>query len=104
MSDFSGLVSSICALASDSLDRCIARLHRLEADRPGLERFARRPWPKASLAFSGINPLSSVFARSWSRKAGRVERNSSAVISCFGLDLRRNRPSGREMHSKRKRS
>src|SRR5262249_15534431 len=44
VSDFSGLVSAICALASaamDSLDRCIARLHldrlrfdHLEADRP----------------------------------------------------------------------
>src|SRR6266576_3646285 len=46
VSDFSGLVSAICALAKaaaraaiDSLDRCIAHLallERLEADRPRL--------------------------------------------------------------------
>jgi hypothetical protein len=43
-----------------------------------LERFARTPWPNASLASSGISPLSSVFARSCSRKAGRVEQNNAA--------------------------
>ena len=45
---------------------------------PDFERLARTPWPIASLASSGISPLSSVLARSWSRKAVRVVRNSAA--------------------------
>ena len=42
---------------------------------PDFERLARTPWPIASLASSGIRALSSVLARSWSRKARRVLRN-----------------------------
>ena len=45
---------------------------------PDLERLARTPWPIASLASSGISPLSSTFALSCSRKAERVERNTPA--------------------------
>src|SRR5262245_2704357 len=45
---------------------------------PDFERFARTPCPIASLASSGMSALSSLFARSWSRKAPRVLRNSAA--------------------------
>jgi hypothetical protein len=41
---------------------------------PDFERFALTPCPMASLASSGIKALSSVLARSWSRKALRVMR------------------------------
>ena len=44
---------------------------------PDFERLARTPWPIASLASSGIRPLSSAFALSWSRKAEQgVDRNT----------------------------
>ena len=45
---------------------------------PDFERLARTPWPIASLASSGIRPLSSALAFSCSRKAARVERNTPA--------------------------
>src|SRR5262249_45431468 len=45
---------------------------------PDFERFARTPCPIASLASSGMSALSSLFARSWSRKALRVLRNRAA--------------------------
>src|ERR1700757_885195 len=45
---------------------------------PDLDRFARTPCPIASLASSGMRFLSSLFARSWSRKALRVLRNNAA--------------------------
>ena len=40
---------------------------------PDFERLARTPWPIASLASSGISPLSSALAFSCSRKAERVD-------------------------------
>jgi hypothetical protein len=39
---------------------------------PDFDRFAFTPCPMASLASSGIKALSSLLARSWSRKAPRV--------------------------------
>jgi hypothetical protein len=45
---------------------------------PDFERFAFTPCPMASLASSGIKALSSLLARSWSRKALRVLRKSAA--------------------------
>jgi hypothetical protein len=45
---------------------------------PDFERLAFTPCPIASLASSGIRALSSLFARSWSRKALRVLRKSAA--------------------------
>ena len=45
---------------------------------PDFERFARMPWPMASLASSGIKAFSSAFDRSWSIKACRVLRNRPA--------------------------
>ena len=76
MSDFSGLTSSACALASarDGGDRFTGpgmgrSAEHVELTAPDLERLARTPWPIASLASSGIRALSSVFARSWSKKA-----------------------------------
>jgi len=45
---------------------------------PDFERLARTPWPIASLASSGIGPLSSTLAFSCSRKAARVERKTLA--------------------------
>src|ERR1019366_6551650 len=87
VSDFSGLVISDCALASaaamapiDSLERCITPPppERMEVNRPELERLARTTWPIASLASSGISPLSSTLALSCSRKAERLERNIPA--------------------------
>ena len=45
---------------------------------PDFERLARTPCPLASLASSGINPLSSALAFSCCRKAGRVWRKSPA--------------------------
>jgi hypothetical protein len=41
---------------------------------PDFDRFARTPWPDASLVSSGTNAFSSAFARSWSSTAGRVRR------------------------------
>ena len=43
---------------------------------PDLERLARMPCPTASLASSGISPLSSALAFSCSRWASRVRRNT----------------------------
>ena len=54
----------------------VTRTSKLTA--PDFERFARTPCPMASLPSSGIRPLSSFFARSWSRKASWVLRNSAA--------------------------
>ena len=51
--------------------------HR-SSPRPISSAWPRTPWPIASLASSGIKALSSLFARSWSRKASRVLRNSAA--------------------------
>src|SRR5262249_18983501 len=45
---------------------------------PDFERLAFTPCPMASLASSGIKALSSLLARSWSRKALRVLRKSAA--------------------------
>src|SRR5215471_12512209 len=45
---------------------------------PDFERLAFTPCPMASLASSGIKALSSLVARSWSRKALRVLRKSAA--------------------------
>src|SRR5262245_8191949 len=42
---------------------------------PAFERLARMPWPNASLASSGMRPLSSALAFSWSRKAVRAEHD-----------------------------
>jgi hypothetical protein len=66
--------------AIDSLDRCVIglRIDYVEADRTGLGALRPDDWPNASLASSGISPLSSVLALSCSRKADRVERNSTA--------------------------
>ena len=66
----------------DSLDRCMGRLRvkRSKLTAPDFERLARTPWPMASLASSGISALSSALARSWSRKAGRVVRNSAGEL------------------------
>ena len=80
-SDFSGLASSIWALAKaaaketmDSLDRCRATAlafvaaigeaagKEIKADGTDPDRLARMPWPIASLASSGIRHLSSVLA------------------------------------------
>src|SRR5215475_10117715 len=54
----------------------VARTSKLTA--PDLERLPRTPCPIASLTSSGIRALSSFFARSWSKKASRVLRNSAA--------------------------
>jgi len=73
VSDFSGLASSIWALASAlamapivSLQCCITGLHGMELKTDGadLERFARTPWPMASLASSGTSFFNSSFAAS----------------------------------------
>ena len=79
ISDFSGLMSSACALASAAAivaDRLTGPLHgsastsrRSKLTAPDFERLARTPWPIASLASSGIRPLSSALALSCSRKA-----------------------------------
>ena len=45
---------------------------------PDFERLAFTPCPMASLASSGIKALSSLLARSWSRKACRLFRKSAA--------------------------
>jgi hypothetical protein len=45
---------------------------------PDFERLARTLWPIASLASSGISPLSSALAFSCSRNATRVVRNTAA--------------------------
>ena len=47
--------------------------------KPDFERFPFTPCPIASLASSGISALSSLFARSWSRKALRVLRKRAAI-------------------------
>src|ERR1700727_1994535 len=66
VSDFSGLVSTICALASaaaraaiDSLDRCIARLHldRLETSRPRFRALGTDPMAKRLLGILRHKPL-----------------------------------------------
>src|SRR4029077_6867535 len=67
VNDFSGLVSSICALAKaaaraaiDSLDRCIARLHRvdyLEADRTRLGALAPHTMAERLLGILGHQAL-----------------------------------------------
>src|SRR5262249_55421341 len=44
------------------------------------ERFALTPCPMASLASSGIKALSTLFARSWSRKALRVLRKRASEL------------------------
>jgi len=49
------------------------RLFGVEPPRPRIEAVR-----SVDMASSGISPLSSVFARSWSRKAGRVEQNNAA--------------------------
>src|SRR5260370_6679080 len=54
----------------------VVRTSKLTA--PAFDRLARTPCPIASLASSGINALSSLLARSWSRKASRVLRKSAA--------------------------
>ena len=66
---------------------------------PDFERLARMPWPTASLASSGISPLSSTFALSCSRKADRVRPENASEfrpgVGCAhvddpdGLDARR---------------
>ena len=75
-SDFSRLVNFARALANaaatqamESLDRCMAALldEEVEAHGAGFRALGRMPWPIASLASSGINPLSSVLACSCSR-------------------------------------
>src|SRR3954467_11466856 len=87
VSDFSGLASSIWALASApaiapmvSLERCIGDLllHEVEVTAPDFERLARTPWPIASLASSGISFFNSALAASWSRYAARVWQNTPA--------------------------
>ena len=45
---------------------------------PDFERLARTPWPIASLASSGIRPLSSALACSCSRWADRVREKTPA--------------------------
>src|SRR5262249_12578641 len=45
---------------------------------PDFDRLAFTPCPMASLASSGIKALSSLLARSWSRKAFRVLLKSAA--------------------------
>ena len=81
VSDFSGLTSSAWALAKAeasaatvSLDRGMGGLRRRTSKltAPDFERLPRTPCPIASLASSGIKALSSVLARSWSRKAPGV--------------------------------
>src|SRR5262245_46716505 len=54
----------------------LVRTSKLTA--PDLERLPRTPCPIASLTSSGISALSSLLARSWSRKASRVLRKSAA--------------------------
>src|SRR5450830_1439770 len=59
----------------------MAVLHGLKRSKliaPDLERLTLMPWPKASLASSGIRILSSILARSCSRKAVRVWQNTPA--------------------------
>ena len=79
---------SACALASAAaivpieltgpLHDCPPRSSRSKLMAPDFERLARMPWPIASLASSGIRPLSSILAFSCSRKAERVDRNTPA--------------------------
>ena len=84
--DFSGLASSIYALARaaakeaiDPLYRCMTALlgvsvtapEEVELTAPDFDRLARTPWPSL-LASSGIMPLNSALACSWSRWADRV--------------------------------
>src|SRR5262245_19960166 len=83
VSDFSGLMSSAWALAKAEASAAtgawvtsLSSKSKLTA--PDLERFAFTPCPMASLASSGIKALSSLLARSWSRKALRVLRKRAA--------------------------
>src|SRR6516162_7166604 len=87
VSDFSGLTSSAWALAradasaaTVSLDRGMGRLRlqHIKLTAPDFERLALTLCPMASLASSGIRALSSLLARSCSRKAPRVLRKSVA--------------------------
>ena len=66
VSDFSGLVSSACALASAaaiapivSLDRCMARLHveKIEADRARLGAFGANAVSRGFLGVLGHQPF-----------------------------------------------
>src|SRR5580700_2627914 len=66
VSDFSGLVSTVCALARaaaraaiDSLDRCIfgLLLQHFEADRPGLGALGPHPMAEGLLGVLGHQPL-----------------------------------------------
>src|SRR5438132_7403068 len=60
----------------DAWAASVSKTSKLTA--PAFERLAFTPWPMASLASSGIRALSSLLARSWSRKALRVLRNNAA--------------------------
>src|SRR6516162_3262598 len=51
-------------------------LRRSKLTAPDFERLARTPYPIASLASSGISPLSSALAFSCSMWASRVRRNT----------------------------
>src|SRR5271170_2846459 len=64
VNDFSGLVSSDCALASAaaiapivSLARCMARLPKIEADRAGLRAFGPNPVAGCFLGVLGHQPF-----------------------------------------------
>src|SRR5262249_47884183 len=87
VSDFSGLMSWAWAFANAeasaatvSLDRGMGhlRLQHIKAHRPRARALGPQPMPDGLLGILGIKALSSLFARSWSRKALRVLRKSAA--------------------------